>query len=159
MENRPVKIVSNIDATIGINDPQLRFTRTWERRGTVRTVDLDTLRELCYNPGTNNLFTRGILVIEDMDIKKDLGLEPEEAEEPVNIMVLSEQQKQRYLKFAPIQDLKQICSKLTRTEIDNLIDYAIKNEIIDYEKCQFLKDLTGRDIMKSIELNKLDTNG
>ena len=70
MENRPVKIISNVDATIGINDPQLRFTRTWEKRGTVRTVDLDTLRELCYNPGTNNLFVRGILVIEDMNIKK-----------------------------------------------------------------------------------------
>lgn len=159
MENKQVKVISNIDATIGINDQEMRVSRTWEKRGAVRVMDLDTLRELCYNPGTYNLFAKGILYIEDMDIKKELGFEPEEAEAPVNVIVLSEQQKQRFLKFAPLQDLKGICAQLTETEVNNLVDYAIQHEIIDYEKCQFLKEVTGRDIIKSIELNKLDNNG
>lgn len=158
MENRQIKISSNIDATVGISDPQLRFTRTWERKGVVRSIDFNTLQELCYNPGTFGLFTRGILYIDDMEAKRELGLEPYDATEPTNIVVLTDQQRQRYLKFAPIQDLKQVCKTLSPNEIDNLIDYAIDNQIIDYDKCMYLKEISGRDIIKTIELNKLDTS-
>ena len=158
MENRQVKIISNSDATVGINDPQVRISRTWERRGTVRTIDLDTLRELCYDPGTLAIFQRGILYIEDMEVKKELGLEPYEAEKPTNIIVLNDQQKERYLKVMPFIEMKSACARLTKTEINNLVDYAIDHQIIDYDKCQFLKEITGRDIIKAIELGKLDTN-
>lgn len=158
MENRQIKISSNIDATVGITDPQLRFNRTWEKKGVVRSIDFATLQELCYNPGTYGLFTRGILYIDDMEAKRELGLEPYEATEPTNIVILTDQQRQRYLKFAPIQDLKKVCQTLSSNEIDNLVDYAIDNQIIDYDKCAYLKELSGRDIIKTIELNKLDTS-
>ena len=158
MENRQVKITSNIDATVVVNDPQMRFERTWERKGVVRAIDFNTLQELCYNPGTFGIFQRGILYIDDMEVKRELGLEPYDAEQPVNVIVLNDQQRQRYLKFAPIQDLKDVCAKLSNDEINNLVDYAIDNEIIDMDKCNYLKSLTGRDIMKTIELSRLDTS-
>lgn len=158
MENRKINVISTVDATVGIDDPQVRFSRKWERKGAVRQIDFDTLQELVYNPGAWNMFVNGILYIDDMEAKIALGLEREEATEPENIIVLDDKQKIRYLKLAPIQDLKEICTKLTETELNNLVDFAITNEIIDYDKSIFLRGLTGRDIIKTIELNRADNN-
>lgn len=151
MENRKIKIISTVDATVGIDDPQVRFSRTWDRKGTIREIEFDTLQELAYNPGVWNMLLSGILYIDDMEAKIALGLEEEGTTEPTNIVVLNDKQRERYLKVAPLYELKQICAKLSRTEIDSLIDYAIENEIVNYDKSEYLKSLTGRDIIRSIE--------
>ena len=154
MENRKVKVISTIDATVGIDDPQVRFSRTWDRKGTIREIDFDTLQELSYNVGVWNMFLSGILYIDDMEAKIALGLEEEGTEEPTNVIVLTDKQRERYLKVAPLHDLKEICAKLSKTEIDSLIDYAVEHEIINYDKCTYLKQLTGKDIIKMIESNR-----
>ena len=157
MENR-VNVKSTVDAYVSITDPQTRINRVWERKGVVRQFTIDELRELSYDNGIWNMLQDGTLYIEDMEAKIELGLESPDATEPQNVIVLTDQQKKRYLTVAPIQDLKDICSKLTTVEIDNLIDYAIENQIVNYDKCEYLKKLTGRDIVKSIELIRADNN-
>ena len=158
MENRKINVISTVDATVGIDDPQVRFSRTWERKGTIRQIEFDTLRELSYNPGVWNMLLKGILYIDDMEAKVELGLESPDAKEPENIIVLTDAQRKRYLTVMPIAEFKQSCAKLSQIELGNLVDYAIDNEIINYDKASFLKQLTQRDIIKTIELNRADNN-
>lgn len=158
MENRKVDIVSTVDAVVTVESPQLRFNRTWERRGTVRPIELDVLKELVYETGFWNMLIGGILYIPDMEVKKELGLEPEDAEEPQNVIILTDAQKKRYLTVMPQSEFEANCAKLTKTELNNLVDYAIQNEIINYDKATYLKNITERDIIKSIEFNRTSTD-
>ncbi len=156
MENKKINVRSTVDSTVGIDDPQLRFSRTWDRKGTVRQIEFDTLRELSYNVGVWNMLRTGILYIEDMEAKIALGLESEDAKEPTNVIVLTDAQKKRYMTVAPISELKAICAKLSRDELNNLADYCIENEIVDLDRCEYIKKLTGRDIYKTVQLNRQD---
>ena len=54
------------------------------------------------------------------------------------------------LKTTPFPVFKTEVSQLTKIQVDSLIQYAIDNKILDSEKCSWLKELTGKDILKSI---------
>lgn len=156
MENRKINVKSTVDSTVGINDPQLRFSRTWDRKGTVRQIEFDTLQELSYDVGVWNMLRTGILYIDDMEAKIALGLESEDSKEPTNVIVLDDNQKRRYMTVAPISELKAICSKLSMDELNNLADYCIEHELVDFDRCDYIKKLTGRDIYKTVQLNRQD---
>ena len=47
-------------------------------------------------------------------------------------------------------------SKLSYEQKNSLVDYAIANEIANLDKCEFLKEITGIDIYKAIQLNRAD---
>lgn len=85
-----------------------------------------------------------------MEVKKALALEPDEATKPTNLISLSELEINNLLTKAPIDVFKRELSRLPDTQIDSIIDYAIKNEIVNVEKCKVLKDITHRDIMVAI---------
>jgi hypothetical protein len=59
-----------------------------------------------------------------------------------------------YLKAKTITDFKAYVENLPVEQQLRFVDIAIKNKIVDYEKAMFLKELTGRDIMKIIQLNE-----
>jgi hypothetical protein len=48
-----------------------------------------------------------------MEVKKEYGLEPENAEEPVNIIILNEAQMKRYLTVMPFRDFKEGLDKVS----------------------------------------------
>lgn len=158
MENKKINVISTVDAMVAIDDPQVRFSRTWDRKGTIRQIEFDTLRELSYNVCVWNMLTKGILYIDDMEAKIELGLESPDAKQPENIIVLNDAQKKRYLTVMPVAEFKAACMKLGANELNNLVDYAIDNELINYDKATILKQLTSRDIIKTIELNRADNN-
>lgn len=158
MENKKVEVISTVNSVVFINDPQVRFSRSWDRKGTKRVIEFDTLQELSYDPGVWNLLKEGTLYIEDMEVKKALGLESEDADEPTEIIVLDDNQKKRYLTVATMNDLKEICSKINKNQIEELVKYAIDNEIVNYDKLTYLRGLCGIDAIKAIELNRKDKN-
>nr|DAD59071.1 MAG TPA: hypothetical protein [Caudoviricetes sp.] len=96
------------------------------------------------------MFRQGMLYIDNMKDKQDLGLEPMEATEPTNIIALSETQMRELLNNKPIAVFKNELAKLPDAQIDNLIDFAISNKIVNVDKCAILKEVTGRDILKAI---------
>jgi hypothetical protein len=96
------------------------------------------------------MIDNGILYIDDLQTKKDLGLEPEDATEPTNIIALTELQMENLLKNTPLTVFKKEISQLKDTQIDNLIDYAIEKKIVDTDKCSLLKQITKRDILLAI---------
>ena len=85
MSDKRVKVKSLVKGIVGIKSQDLRVNLTWNKRGAVRNVDFDTLRDLIYEEGVEYMFKEGILGIDDMDTKKELGLEPEDAVEPMKM--------------------------------------------------------------------------
>jgi hypothetical protein len=156
MENK-VKVVNLVSGKVSLNIPDIRLNRTWEKKGAVKTIPYDQLEEALYDPGVEFLFREGILGMEDMETKIALGLEPEGAKEPVNIITLSDQQRKRYLTVMPIAEFRQEIKKLPIEQVKELGNFAIANEITsDFDKADIIKDMTGIDIVKTIELNRQD---
>ena len=155
MEDK-VKVINLISSRVNINVPDIRLKRIWEKKGAVKIIPFEQLEEAMYNPGVEALFREGILGIDDLEIKKKLGLEPEDAEEPVNIIVLDDQQRKRYLTVMPTGEFKAKIKELPMEQIRELAQYAIDNEIANFDKAEIIKKMIGTDIISSIQLNKAD---
>ena len=151
-----VKVKSLVSNRVFLSVPDMRLSRVWEKKGTVRTIPFDQLEEAMYNPGVEAMFKDGILGIDDMETKIALGLEPEGATEPVNIIVLDEAQTRRYLTILPIYEFKEKIKELPHDQIIEMANYAIKNEIANFEKSEVIKQMTGIDIISAIKLNRDD---
>ena len=154
MEKEMVTVISTVNGVIGIYLPDLRFKKEWTRKGQRQKIDKDLLQDIMYDPGSEYMFRTGMLYIEDMNIKKEIGLEPEEATEPVNIIILDEQQLHRYLTVMPLHEFKENVKKLSIEQAKNLVDYAVQKETITFDKAEFLEKITGLNAMSMIQLNR-----
>ena len=154
MEKEMVTVISTVNGVVGIYLPDLRFKKEWTRKGQKQKIDKELLQDIMYDPGSEYMFRTGMLYIEDMDIKKEIGLEPEEAIEPVNIIVLDEKQLNRYLTVMPLHEFKENVKKLSIEQAKNLVDYAVQKETITFDKAEFLEKVTGLNAMSMIQLNR-----
>ena len=154
MEKEMVTVISTVNGVVGIYLPDLRFKKEWTRKGQRQKIDKDLLQDIMYDPGSEYMFRTGMLYIEDMDIKKEIGLEPEDATEPVNIIVLDEKQLNRYLTVMPLHEFKENVKKLSIEQAKNLVDYAVQKESITFDKAEFLEKITGLNAMTMIQLNR-----
>ena len=153
MENKQVMITNTIKARVGINVPDLLLKRVWEKKGVKKPVEFNLLQQAFYDPSVEYLFREGILYIDDMEVKIALGLEHEGAEAP-NIVVLSDNELNRYLTVMPAFEFKEKVKALGREQLQALVDYAIENELTPYDKCEFLKEITQTDIIRAVQLNR-----
>lgn len=154
MENK-VTVINAINARVVINNPDLKFKRVLAQKGAKAAIDKETFTELLYSNSFRKMIEEGIIYIEDMEVKKEAGLEPEDATEPVNIIVLTEKQQERLLKTAPFSEFKDTCEKLPVEQLKELVSFAIANEInMDMNKLDYLQAKTGKDILKAIQLNR-----
>lgn len=145
--NKKVMVKSNSNATVVFHLPDLNFTRTFEKKGATKPIPFDVLAQGMYNDGVEAVFKSGILSIEDKEARIELGLEEE-------IIVLDDNQKKRLLTIAPLHDLKETCKTLNEQQILELVYFAIDNEIGNFDKASFLKEITNIDIIEAIKLNK-----
>ena len=152
--DKKIKIKSLSNGKIVINNPELRVRRVWEQMGAVKTIDFDTLAELIFDPGVEYMFKQGILGIDDLEVKKALGLEPEDATEPVNIITFDTKMMDRMMTHMPISEFKAEIDKAPLEQVRNLVEYSIDKEYTDFEKCEYLKKITQTDIITAIRLKK-----
>lgn len=152
--NEKVNVVSTVKNTIHIFVPELRFNRTWARKGTSIPVEKELLKDLMFNSGVEYMFKTGMLYIEEMQVKKDLGLEPEEATEPTNIIVLNDEQKKRYMTLMPLHDFKKNLENLSNEQIRELVDYAVEKELLPYDKCTYLEKKYGINPIKMADAER-----
>lgn len=155
MEDK-VKVVNLVSSRVSINVPDVRLNRVWEKKGAIKTIPFEQLEEAMYDPGVERMFRDGILGIEDIKIKQKLGLEPEDVAEPVNIIILNDQQRRRYLTVMPLAEFKVQIQELPIEQVKELAQFAIQNELIDFEKDEILKKMVNVDVVRSIELNRAD---
>jgi hypothetical protein len=149
-----VKVKSLVSSRVVLSVPDLRLKREWEKKGAVKTIPFDQLEEAMYDPGVEFLFKEGALGIDDMEVKIALGLEDEGVVEPTNIIVLDDNQRERYLKNMPMPEFRQEVKKLPHEQLVELAYYAIEHEIANFDKSELLLKLTDIDILSAIKLNR-----
>lgn len=147
-----VKVINMVNHVVHVGSDDLKFSRTWPRKDAAIMIEREILDELMYDPGFEYMIRTGILYIEDMDVKKDLGLEPEDATEPENIIVLNDAQRKDLMIKTPVKEFKEKVEKLGKEQQLALVQYAIDHRYGDFDKSKILKDLTNRDIVKAIQL-------
>lgn len=150
--NDKVIVTSMVGGNVGLTLPHLRVNKTWPKKGTKLPIEKDVLREAIYEPGVEYMFKNGILYIEDMDFKIELGLEPEGAKTPTAIIPVDEKYLERILKRMPVSEMKQIIKGMNENQKRELIDYAAGQNDIQLDRLNALKELTGIDLFKVIEL-------
>lgn len=153
MENK-VKIENLISSRVILSMPDLRLKRVWEKKGAIKTIPFEQLEEAIYDPGVESLFVDGVLGIADMDVKKKLGLEPEDAGEPVNIIVLSDKERKEWLVDLSVAEFRSKIKELPREQVIELANYAVDNEITNFEKSEILKRAVGIDVLSRVKLNR-----
>ena len=134
--------------------PNLSWIREWPRKGAAVMVPFGILEEGMYDTGFGNMLRDGDLYIEDMAVKRELGLEPDEAKEPENIIILTDNKMLYLMKTASLEELRSTLSKVSIEQANNLAQYAIENEYNNLDKAEIIKERTGIDIIKSILLER-----
>ena len=129
MENKKIIVTSTSRSRVGINIPELHFKRVWEKRNSKIAIDFSILQEMIYDPGVHYLFEQGILYIDDMDVKIELGLEEPDTAAPTAIVILSENDMSRYMNAMPLFEFKENVKKLGREQLQALVRALIIAEL------------------------------
>lgn len=154
-----IRVISKHQGPVSVNISDLRFKREWPNKGASVLIEKETLEEMMYDSGFKYMIDTGMLYIEDLEVKKELGLEPEDATEPVNIIVLSDNDMKRMMTAMPQFEFDAKLKTLNYEQMLALADFAIKNELGDFGKCNAIKKACGKDILTAIRLNREDKEG
>jgi hypothetical protein len=146
-----VMVTSMVNGTISVLSLN---RRVWSKKGQKLPVKKDTLREAIYNPGVEYMFKNGILYIDDMDFKIELGLEPEGAKTPTQIIPMDDKYLNRVLKLMPISEMKKVIDSMTSVQKQELVDYAAHQSDVALDRIRVVSEKCGVDVLKSIELNR-----
>ena len=128
--------------------------RVWNKKGQKLPVSKDILRETIYEPGIEYMFKNGILYIEDMDFKIELGLEAEGTKTPTQIIPMDEKYMTRVLKLMPVSEMKKSIDEMSMVQKQELVDFAVKQNDIQLDRIKIVSDKCGVDVLKAIELNR-----
>ena len=144
-----VMVTSMVGGTISVSALN---HRVWNKKGQKLPVSKDILREAIYEPGVEYMFKKGILYIEDMDFKIELGLEAEGTKVPTEILPMDEKFMNRVLKLKPVPEMKTTIDKMTMVQKQELVDFAVKQNDISLDRIKIVSDKCGVDILKTISL-------
>ena len=154
-----IRVISKHQGPISVNISDLRFKREWPNKGASVLIEKETLEEMMYDSVFKYMIDTGMLYIEDLEVKKELGLEPEDATEPVNIIVLNDNDMKRMMTAMPQFEFDAKLKTLNYEQMLALADFAIRNELGDFGKCDAIKKACGKDILTAIKLNREDKEG
>ena len=149
-----VNVTSTVIGEVSVFQPSIPFRMSWPAKGSTRAIEEEIIEQLLYTPGFKRMIDAGVLYIEDMDAKKKLGIEPEDATEPVNVIVLKDIDKNKYMRAYTVAQFKDAIKKLSHDQLIDLADFAIENKIADFEKSDILEKACGKNIIRGIQLAK-----
>ena len=149
--NEKVMVTSMVGGTISASSLE---HRVWNKKGQKLPVSKDVLREAIYEPGVEYMFKKGILYIEDMAFKIELGLESEGTTTPTEILPVDDKYLNRVLKLMPISEMKAAIDKMSVVQKQELVDYASKQNDIQLDRLAIVSEKCKVDILKTIELNR-----
>lgn len=154
--NDKIFVTSMANSIVGFSIPERHFTRTWPRKGTRLPIEKELLLEAIYQPGVEYLFRKGILYIDDMDFKIELGLEqPETTTENATILALDDKLAMRIIKFMPVSEARVTIEKLSDVQKQELVDFAAKHsDELDMSHIDIINKLCKTDLLKIISLRK-----
>jgi hypothetical protein len=149
--NDKVMVTSMVGGTISAASLE---HRVWNKKGQKLPVSKDVLREAIYEPGIEYMFKKGILYIDDMEMKIELGLEAPGTTAPTEVLPVDDKYLNRVLKLMPISEMKAAIDKMSIVQKQELVDYASKQNDIQLDRLAIVSDKCNVDILKTIELNR-----
>ena len=149
--NDKVMVTSMVGGTISAASLE---HRVWNKKGQKLPVSKDVLREAIYEPGIEYMFKKGILYIDDMEMKIELGLEAPGTTIPTEVLPVDDKYLNRVLKLMPISEMKAAIDKMSIVQKQELVDYASKQNDIQLDRLAIVSDKCNVDILKTIELNR-----
>ena len=152
--NEKVMVTSMVSGRIGLVIPRMYVNKVFPKKGTKLPIEKDVLREAIYEPGVEYMFKEGLLYIEDMDFKIELGLEAEGTKAPTNVIPMDEKYMSRVLKLMPIAEMKKAISGMNDNQKRELVDFASEQNDISFDRMDVIKKLTGIDVVKVIEFKR-----
>lgn len=145
-----IKVRSASDATVVVSSPSTMMNKTWNKRNSFHLIPRDTLLQTYYNSCLERLVTKGILVIEDKEFLREVGLLEEET--PV-IMELTEAVMKKAISAMPLWEFEQTLGKLSNHQISDLANYAVQHYAeLKMDRIEILGKASGKNILKAIEL-------
>ena len=151
MTNDMVMVKSAADAVVVMNLPELALRRVWQKKGAKYPIDRKILLQAYYNPGVTALFEEGILVTDDEAFLIEVGLKEEGGE--VKVVELTDAYKVRLVKTMPLMEVEREIKKLTRSQIEELVDYAIVHYTeISMDRIDLFTKISGKDVMGAIKI-------
>lgn len=148
-----IKVRSASDATVVVSSPSTMLNKTWNKRNSFHFISRDTLMQTYYNSCLERLVTKGLLIIEDDDFLREVGLLNEE-EKPV-VMELTEAIMKKAISAMPLWEFEQTLGKLSNHQINDLANYAIQHYAeLKMDRIEVLGKASNKNILKAIELYK-----
>ena len=154
--NEKILVTSMVKQSVGISLPQNGYMveKYWPQKGAKVLIDKESLREGIYLPGVEYMFKNGLLYIDDMEFKIELGLEEPDAKVPTNIVPVDEKYLERVMKRMPLAEMKQTLKKMSADQLEELIIYASSQNDIQLDRINAIKEVTGTDLFKVIDLKR-----
>ena len=154
-----IKVISTYNGRCGIDNADLNISRLWQNRGDAVTFTREQLESLQFDVAFMNMVREGVLYIEDMDVKKEIGVEPEDAAQPTHIL-MDDKTLERFWKNMPLGQFKVESKNLTKSQLTMLAEYAIAHGSEgSIEKANYLTSISGYNILKGIELARQSQEG
>lgn len=151
MENRMVRIRSTISGKMVINAPEYRVHVVLPQKNSVQQIPFETLRDILPLSGVDYMFRQGLVYIDNMQDKIDLGLEEPETKEPTNIIVYNDEDIKRLLKTATYEEFQNAIKKVSIDQRKEIAKFAINNQLMtDISKNDFLTATCGINVLSNI---------
>ena len=154
-----IKIRSATDSTVSLYDPTIPVRKVLEKKGAVAIIEKDKLIQLYFNSSLETALRAGMLVIDDKDFLYEVGYITDK-DEAVQGIELTPTLLKRCIGVMPIAELTQTLKKMSRYQIQELVEYAIENnQDLKMDRIDLLSKISGKNILKAIELRKADQEG
>lgn len=150
MSDRMVAFRNTTAGNVIVHEPAYNVHREFLGKNTIQKIPFDIVEQLMWRPGFKNMIRSGILYIDNMQDKIDLQLEDPDTKAPTKIRVLTDEQILTLLKVKSYEDFVKELATVSLDQANAVVNYAVENSIVDNRKVDYLKEITGRDVVKII---------
>ena len=158
MDNRMVVLQNTQAGTVEIYSPAYNVKRIFPGKGTKQALPFDVVEQLLWDQGFRYMIDTGMLYIDDMQAKIDLGLEEPGTETPTRIKVFTPEQILTLLKIKKYEDFKAEIDSVSIEQANEVVKYAVENNLVDNDKVNYLKEVTGKDVIAMIARKRLEAD-
>lgn len=156
-KTKKIEVVNPTKNEILLVFPDIKFRRVFPAGANFK-IPFEILEEAIYDHGFSVCLEKGALYINDKEARIELGLESEGDTETnksaPKTKLYTKAQLLKILKVDTIESLKETLDGMNQEQILSLVDLAIAEKYSDYAKAELLKEKSGYDIIKGIQLKK-----
>ena len=154
-----IKIRSITDTSVSLYDPTIPVRKSFDKKGAMAIIEKDKLIQMYFNSELEAALRAGLLVIDDKDFLVEVGYILDK-DEPVNQVDMDANFMKRCVGVMPLNEFAANIKKMSKHQIEELAEYAIQNhQEVRMDKIDLLSKVSGKNILKAIELLKADMEG